>query len=134
MEDKIKGEENLYRAIKRSKRDWLDANGKPTSVMFKDENGNSVDRDAGREMNDIIRFMKQGVFKKRLKGVVRVNAGKCMEPPIQAIVKAAPSNENPYHANIYIDKNKQIGQLQAFMLADSSEVVYEDKSMDWVYL
>ena len=126
MKDKIESTEDLYRAIKRSKPSWLDDDGKPTSAMFKDIGGNSVDRDDKRELNEIIRFMDEGIFKRRLKGVVRINAGDCMNEPICAKVEAAPSETNPYHANIYID-----GLVQALMLADSSEVVYLDTTMEW---
>jgi ABC-type antimicrobial peptide transport system permease subunit len=133
MDNKIQKTENLYRAIKRSKPDWLDKEGKITSAMYKDEKGNSVDRDAQRELSEIVEFMNTGTFKNRLKGVVMINAGICMEPPIGAIVEAAPTDNNPYHANIFIDSNPKIGSLQALMLADNSEIVYENKSMNWVY-
>jgi hypothetical protein len=68
MDNKIQKTENLYRAIKRSKPDWLDKEGKITSAMYKDEKGNSVDRDAQRELSDIVEFMNTGTFKNRLKG------------------------------------------------------------------
>lgn len=133
MENKIENTEDLYRAIKRSKPDWLDNNGNPTSAMFKDANGNSVDRDDDRELEKIIEFMDNGTFKKRLKGVVKINAGICMEEPIYAKVEAAPTEPNPYHANIFTDEvDEKRAALQALMLADKCEVVYINESMDWV--
>lgn len=132
MEDKVQKHEMLYRAIKRSKPEWLDDEGQATSYMFKDENGNSVDRDDKRSLEEIIQFMNNGVFKKRLKGVVEINAGVCME--IGTSVEPDPSDSNPYHANIFIDKDETVGNIQALMLADASKVVYMDPVMKWVIL
>ena len=67
MEDKVQKHEMLYRAIKRSKPEWLDGNGQATSYMYKDENGNSVDRDGKRSLGEIVQFINDGVFKKDLK-------------------------------------------------------------------
>lgn len=135
MQQRINYEEILYRAVKRSKPDWLDDKGKPTSAMFKDENGNSVDRDGERTLEEVVGFMNGGVFKGRLKGVVSLNAGECMSEPYAAEVVAAPSIENPYHANIYTcADNELISPLQALKLADISKVVYFDGFMKWVYL
>lgn len=134
MDSKIEECENLYRAIKRSKPDWLDNNGKPTSAMYKDSDGNSVDRGDNRKISDVVDFMNNGVFKNRLKGVVQINAGICMKAPILAEVKAAPTEANPYHANIFIDKDEQKGALQALMLADHSIVVYQNNDMKWINL
>lgn len=103
--------------------------------MYKDRGGNSVDRDDGRKLDEIIQFMDNGLFKNRLKGIVSLNAGKCMAEPYAAEVRAAASVENPYHANIFIDeKNEFRGMLQALKLSDISTVVYVNKSMKWVYL
>ena len=133
MENKIQDTEDLYRAIKRSKPDWLDNNGKPTSAMFKDANGNSVDRDDDRDLKEIIEFMDKGIFYKRLKGIVKINAGICMKNPIQAKVEAAPTESNPYHANIFTDiENERKAAIQALMLADNCVVVYINRSMAWV--
>lgn len=134
MENKIHEDENLFRAIKRSKPDWMDNFGKPTPAMYKDKGGNSVDRDDKRDENEIIEFMENGIFKGRLKGVVKVNAGKCMKAPILARVAADPKDNNPYHANIFIDEDEKRSSLQALMLADSSVVVYLNESMNWVYI
>lgn len=132
MEKLLQKKEMLYRAIKRSKPDWLDDLGKPTPYMYKDADGNSVDRDGNRDLEEIISFMDNGVFKKRLKGVVEVNAGVCMD--IGATVIEAANDENPYHANIFISEDDMIGPIQSLMIADASKVVYMNKKMSWVYL
>lgn len=130
MKDKIEKQEMLYRAIKRSRPDWLEK-GKPTSGMFKDENGNSVDRDDNRSIEEIVQFMRNTTFGKRLKGVVELNAGDCMN--IGTKVVAAKTEKNPYHANIFLDDDEKIGTLQALMLADVSVVVYENPEIKWVF-
>ena len=130
MKDKIEKQEMLYRAIKRSRPDWLEK-GKPTPVMFKDEKGNSVDRDDNRSIEEIVQFMRDTTFGKRLKGVVELNAGDCMN--IGTKVVAAKTEKNPYHANIFLDDDEKMGTLQALMLADVSVVVYEDPEIKWVF-
>lgn len=131
MNSKIEKHEMLYRAIKRSRPDWLES-GKPTSAMFKDKDGNSVDRGDNRSLENIVHFMRKTTFGKRLKGVVKLNAGDCMEIGVKVI--AAETEFNPYHANIFVDDNEETGSLQALMLADISNVVYEDTKINWVCL
>lgn len=48
-------------------------NNLPNDNMYKDENGNSVDRDGKRSLDEIVQFMNDGVFKKRLEGVVEID-------------------------------------------------------------
>lgn len=131
MESSVQRDERLYRAIKRSKPEWLNA-GKPTSAMFKDTNGNSVDRDGARSMEEIIRYMQNGTFRKRLKGIVELQAGECMDTGAE--VTPAPSEDNPYHANIFLDKEEQKRTLQALMLADISKVIFEDPAVEWLQI
>ena len=67
METVVQREEILYRVIKRSQPDTVDNNGHPTSALFKQEDGVSVDRDGERRESTIIetfknRFEKRGDF------------------------------------------------------------------------
>lgn len=131
MEKKINRDEKLYRAVKRSKPDWL-TNGKPMPNMFKDEGGNSVDRDGKRDLDEIISFMKEVTFdNKRLKAVVELSAKQCIEA--DTIVEASPTKINPYHANIILSDDEKISSLQALILADSCKLVFSDDKMPWVY-
>lgn len=66
----------LYRVIIRSQPDTIDNAGRPTSALFKQENGVSVDRDGERDEQDIIGAFKDR-FGKRYKGLVRVGANIC---------------------------------------------------------
>ena len=92
MEANVQKDERVYRAIKRSKPNWLEE-AKAISAMFKDIGGNSVDRDGGQSREDIIAFMDAGVFAKRLKGIVELHADKCMD--IGTKIISAPTELNP---------------------------------------
>ena len=121
--------ELLYRAIKRSRPNWLDQ-GIPTSAMFKDEKGNSVDRDGKRNLDDIIDFMRNGKLYPRVKGIVEIPARKCYD--IGSTITADPTSDNPFHANIWLntdDINQQ--NLRALQLADASRVVFMDDDVEW---
>lgn len=133
MGSKVQAEETLYRAIKRSKPDWLDDNNKPTSAMYKDIDGNSVDREGNRILEDVIKFMKTVTFPNRLKGIVKISAGDCIN--IGAVVEEAPTRDNPFHANIFLNtEDEKLVSLRALMLADQSEVVYMNEEMKWVHI
>ena len=132
LPETISDDEFLYRAIKRSRPDWLDG-GKPTSAMYKDYGGNSVDRDGKRELSQIIDFMRNGHLFPRVKGIVEIEAAKCLE--IGTVVIAAPSDDDVFHANILLNtEDINIQNLRALQLADASRIVFEDDDMKWVEL
>ena len=129
MEEIVQSNEKLYRLIKRSQPDSM-AEGKPTSALFKQEDGVSVDRDGERAEENIINTFKER-FDKRYKGLVRVNAGVCLEHEM-AVIPAA-SSANKYHAEIYDNMNKDpLGSLKALILADKSKVVDYETEVKWV--
>lgn len=129
LSNNIQASEQLYRAVKRSKPSWLDA-GKPTSAMFKDIGGVSVDRDGNRKEDEIIKFMQEISLPKRVKGIVRLSAEDCFK--IEADIQAAPSENNPYHANILLDEaDIHKWNLQARRLAISSQLIFFDENKEW---
>ena len=73
MEETVQRHELLYRVIKRSQPDSMDEKGRPTSALFKQDNGVSVDRDGDRDEKIIIKTFKER-FDKRFKGLVKVKA------------------------------------------------------------
>ena len=126
----IQDNEQLYRAVKRSKPCWLDGNNNPTSAMFKDANGVSVDRDGNREEPEIIRFMCDVSLPKRVKGIVRLSVSECRETEVE--VESAPSEVNPYHANIFLDSSDvRRYNIQAFRLAQASKLIFFDEAKEW---
>lgn len=119
----------LYRVIKRSQPDTIDNVGRPTSALFKQENGVSVDRDGERDEQDIIEAFKDR-FGKRYKGLVRVGANICIDNNMAVIPE---TSSNIYHAEIFENIERDpLGQLKALILADKSEVVTYEPEVDWV--
>lgn len=129
MEETVQRDELLYRVIKRSQPDSMDRNGRPTSALFKQENGVSVDRDGKRDEAEIIDKFKER-FDKRFKGLVKVGADICIDNDIAVIPE---TSSNIYHAEIFENTDKDpIGQLKALILADKSEVVTYQAEVNWV--
>lgn len=131
MEKIVQKDEILYRAIKRSRPDSLDENGNPTSALFKQEDGVSVDRDGERTEMEIIGALKQNLGK-RFKGAVKVGADVCIDNGMAVI--PAPT-ENIYHAEIYENMNKEeLSSLHALILADNAQIVTIEKVTPWTNL
>lgn len=129
MEETVQRNELLYRVIKRSQPDSMNEKGRPTSALFKQENGVSVDRDGERSEEAIIETFKER-FDKRFKGLVKVGADICIENDIVVIPE---TSSNIYHAEIFENVNKDpLGQLKALILADQSEVVIYEPEVKWV--
>lgn len=129
MEETVQRNEMLYRVIKRSQPDTMDNDGHPTSALFKQEDGVSVDRDGERDEQDIIRAFKDR-FGKRYKGLVRVGANICIDNNMAVIPE---TSSNIYHAEIFENLERDpLGQLKALILADKSEVVTCEPEVDWV--
>lgn len=129
MEKTVQRNELLYRMIKRSQPDSMDEKGRPTSALFKQDNGVSVDRDGSRGEEEIIQTFKKR-FDKRFKGLVRVGAKICIDNNMAVIPE---TSSNIYHAEIFENADKDpLGQLKALILADSSEVVTYESEVKWV--
>lgn len=129
MEETVQKNERLYRVIKRSQPDSMNENGRPTSALFKQDNGVSVDRDGERREEVIIKTFKDR-FEKRFKGLVRVGADVCIDNKMAVILE---TTSNIYHAEIFENRNKDpLGQLKALILADNSEVIVYEQDVKWV--
>ena len=100
--------------------------------MFKDANGVSVDRGGNREEPEIFRFMREVSLPKRVKGIVRLSASECRGA--DAKVESAPSEVNPYHANIFLDSSDiRKFNIQALKLARASKLVFFDEAKEWTH-
>ncbi len=121
--------EILYRVVKRSQSDSMDENNQPTSALFKQDNGVSVDRDGDRAEGAIIKTFKSR-FEKRFKGLVKVKASICLDNNMAVIPE---TKSNIYHAEIFENTEKApLSQLKALILADNSEVVVYESGVEWV--
>ena len=106
----------------------MDENGRPTSALFKQDNGVSVDRDGNRSEDIIIKKFKER-FDIRFKGLVRVGADVCIDNSMAVIPE---TSSNVYHAEIFENEDKvPLGQLNALILADNSEVVVYESEVKW---
>ena len=107
----------------------MDEKGRPTSALFKQDNGVSVDRDGCRDEEVIIKTFKNH-FKRRFKGLVKVGANICIDNNMAVIPE---TSSNIYYAEIFENTDKDLlGQLKALILADSSEVVAYEPEVKWV--
>ena len=103
--DEIRSEDLLYRVIKRAIPRWAqpflgdDGCYHLTSAVFKDKNGNSVDSYGGQVEEKVVSFIRDN-FGERTKGIARTSAEDCFKA--NATVKPAPTDKNPYHANIFL--------------------------------
>ena len=121
LNSKIEDEECLYRGVIVHPNYWDIEKDRPSSAIFKDSKGVSVDRDGGREEQVAIKAL---ITKLSLKAVVKIHALKCRELNAFLIPKAEP--DNIYHAEIHDSENKiEIGGSKAKKLRDSSIVVYK---------
>ncbi|MCD7842873.1 MAG: hypothetical protein LUG56_10440 [Lachnospiraceae bacterium] len=108
----------------------MDDHGNPTSALFKQENGVSVDRDGGRKENAVIRTFRER-FSKRFKGLAKVQASVCLQNDMYVLPE--PTRDNIYHASIYEDENRlPLSQLHALILADHSEIVAFEPEVKWI--
>lgn len=124
----VQRNEILYRVIKRSQPDTIDDKGCPTSALFKQEDGVSVDRDGERAENEIVDTFRAR-FHKRFKGLVKVGANVCFEHDMAVIPE---TTSNIYHAEIFENEKKEpLSQLNALILADESKVVVYHSDVEW---
>ncbi|MGG6439539.1 hypothetical protein ETC01_04125 [Geobacillus sp. NFOSA3] len=122
MNPNIEPSEKLFRAVFPSIV-WDDENNRPSSALFKDKRGVSVDRDGGRTVDSIISTFKNRFGDDKLKGVVYVNAGFCMD--IGTHLVYCPSRNNKYHSEIHDSQSKVLlSSAKARKLALNCIVVY----------
>ncbi len=127
----INDSEKLYRVVKRSKPECISVTGKPSPALFKDTSGVSVDRDSGRSEDEVVLFILNKTFKQRTKAIGVVPASFCFS--IDAEVIPDPSEINPYHANIWLDReDEEKRNIQALKLADKCRIVFENNQVEWI--
>lgn len=125
----------IYRRVK-SKPIFM-KDGRPSSALFKDSKGVSVDIDAGREINDIIsdeerlhslytNGLSDEEIRERgeeLKAIIELTDSQC--DSVDACVLPDPINgENEYHALLQKSETEiQLSKSQAKTLAKSATII-----------
>ena len=111
MDDQFRPDERLFRAVMPREELWK-ASGVPSSAVFKDSKGVSVDRDGGRSSEETADFL----LLHHKGAAVYVTYAACED--CMALVRYCPTDENIWHSEIYrSDKSPQLSRSQARYLA-----------------
>lgn len=98
MNNKIKNEEDLFRRVDVRPQFWKEDVNRPSSALFKDSNGVSVDRSNGRVLSDVItdeERLHQKFGKEKLKAIISVSKKICDAKELY--IKFDPISDNKYH-------------------------------------
>lgn len=126
MEEKFNKNEKLYRMVLNKPNFWKTELGRPTSAVFKDSKGVSVDRDGGRDDESITSSFIKRFGSEKVKAIVYVDVDFCHE--IDTHLVYAPLEDNPYHAEIHDSPNKiALTSSKARKLAKHCKIVYYDE-------
>ncbi|MEW6508802.1 MAG: hypothetical protein AB1432_13765 [Bacteroidota bacterium] len=98
-ESEIQDSETLYRAIHPSF--WNYEEDKPTSALFKDRKGVSVDREGNRSNDDAVNFL---LSSRQNFGAGKLNAGQTRR--VGTYLKPDKTPENVFHALILESESK----------------------------
>lgn len=112
--------EILYRAVPSNPIQWNVRKNRPSSALFKQENGVSVDRNAGRSLKNI----KKHIYQNRSDeyGIVCISARSCRLLETKPI--AVPIPLNKYHCEIRNnDGDNQLPRSKAKKLSEAVEII-----------
>lgn len=120
LNDYIEDHEFLYRRVILNPNFWDFEKNKPTSAIFKDSNGASVDRQHDRNDEDVIKSFKT----LPIRAIVKILTSTCRELNTFPVYKYLP--DNIYHCEIHDSKIKaQMSSSKAKNLRDNSEIIYQ---------
>lgn len=119
LDEYIENSEYLYRRVILNPNFWDFDNNKPTSAIYKDSYGVSVDRQSDRTDESIIE-----VFKKLpIRAVVKIQAQTCRY--LDTLLVYKPVEDNIFHSEIHDSLEKiQINSSKAKKLRDNSTIIY----------
>ena len=119
LDEEISNEEILYRAVSFNPNLWSTQENRPSSAVFKDSKGVSVDRNGKREESEIIENLKSRF---ELKAILSISALECRE--IETCPISDPLPDNIYHALILESEDKiSISSGKARKLVKKASVV-----------
>ena len=124
LDNFINDKELLYRAVPSKPQFWKEREGRPSSAIFKDSKGVSVDRKGERSAGDVILALQKRF--QNLRAIICLSAGVCREE--NAFIKYDPILENEHHSLILDSPEKiQMGSGKARRLARRVQVVFEEE-------
>lgn len=127
MEPIIDPDERLFRAVKFIPHLWDDETGRPSSALFKDSKGVSVDRDGGRPTEKIVGSYLNMFGEEKVRAVVFLEAWKCFQAG--TYIKYTPSRRNKFHAEIHRSPNQiELTKSQQRFLAKNCIFVFQRES------
>ncbi|APO46802.1 hypothetical protein BS614_24000 [Paenibacillus xylanexedens] len=125
MDPEIKREEILYRALKPIPAWWKD--DLPSSAIFKDSNGVSVDRDGGRSTGNITLNFESRMGKENLRAIAIIKVEDCLDN--DTVVLHKPVEDNEHHAEIHSSHDKvELTRGQARKLFKCCDFIYFDRN------
>lgn len=121
--------EKLYRKVIIKPDFWKKSTGQPSSAVFKDSKGVSVDRDGGRLQNQVIDAFKNRFGEENMKALVSVTIEYCTE--VDVFLKYAPIPDNKYHTEIHNTPTEiRLTSAKARKLAKNCNVVWENNKLN----
>ena len=123
LPEDVEPQEELYRAIPKKPQLWKEDVGRPSSAIFKDSKGVSVDRDGNRTEEQITNNLYKKLSQdKEIRAIIKIKAEECFE--LDANVISAPLDDDEYHALILnTPENPPLKSSIAKKLSKKSKVV-----------
>lgn len=121
LEENIDENEYLYRGVIKNPDFWKINEGKPSSAIFKDSNGVSVDRSGVRDEDKVVSNFNDRF---QLKAIVKIQKKTC--DSLDTYVKYDKIPENEYHSlilNSSVEGDICIKSSKAKKLRDASIIV-----------
>ncbi|MFD0825872.1 hypothetical protein ACT8ZR_09355 [Neobacillus sp. M.A.Huq-85] len=124
MDNIITCEEKLFRMVIRNPNFWKTQEGRPSSALFKDSKGVSVDRDGKRDRSMIVNSFINRFGEDEVRAIVLVDASFCLDNNLHLVYK--PEDDNEYHAEIHSSPERvPLTGSQAKKLINHCTIVYQ---------
>ncbi len=112
----------LFRNVSSKPQFWKPVEGKPSSAIFKDSKGVSVDRQKERDTSEVIDDIKSKFTDTY--AIITVSTDDCSNANVVVLDK--PLENNPFHAEIHKSSTEiQLSSAQARRLAKACKVVFK---------
>lgn len=121
----LSDDEILYRAVKPFPNWWKPELNKPSSAVFKDSRGVSVDRDAGRSNTEVVAELRSRF---PVRAVVSISVAICRGIGTHPIARPLPNH--PEHAEIHRSETEiELTNGQARNLSKAAKLEFFDSSV-----